>query len=614
MSGSTRDRPGRHRGPEDRRTVPVVLIVAAVVVALAVIVVGGAVIASARPPAARTQDCPQGTTRLVVLSSPDKAAMLRRLGAEFGRSGRDASGRCVDVRVVAKDSAAATALLSQGGRAGGAPAPDVWSPSASLWLAQLQQRLVDAHRPSLTAATTAPSIATSPLVVAMPRPMATALGWPRTSLGWSDLLRLAGSRAGWGEYGHLEWGRFTLGATDPRTSQSGLEATLAAYAAATGRSADLSLADVRGTKARTFVAGVQQSVARYSSSDAEYLADVRLADDQGRAMTSVSALVTREELVVDYDRGEVGRTVRRPPRVPLVAIHPREGVPVADHPYAVLQAPWVGPRERAAAAAFLDWLRGPDAQRRWRDAGFRDARGLAAGGRADIGIRPAERVRTMTPPSPQVVTEILRSWSQLKKPADVLNLVDVSGSMDQPSGTAGTSKLRAASDAARSAMRLFTDDDEVGLWTFSTGSAGRPDWQQVVPIGAMRERIGGATRRATLDADLQRLRTTGGTALYDSLAAAYDEVRGRYRADRINAVVVLTDGRNSKRSGRSLDALLDLLASAPDRPVRIVTIAYGRDVDHDVLNRIAAATGGAAYTAPTTDDIPTAYASALSNF
>src|SRR5262249_56565117 len=66
----------------------------------------------------------------------------------------------------------------------------------------------------------------TPVVIAMPKPMAKALGWPGKKLGWQDLVALAGAPAGWGSKGHPEWGRFTLGKTNPNTSTTGLHSMI----------------------------------------------------------------------------------------------------------------------------------------------------------------------------------------------------------------------------------------------------------------------------------------------------------------------------------------------------------------------------------------------------
>ncbi len=78
-------------------------------------------------------------------------------------------------------------------------------------------------------------MAKTPLVIAMPEPMARALGWLKRSVGWSDLRGLADDPQGWGRYGHPEWGPFRLGKTNPTVSTAGLNATVFAFAAAVGR-------------------------------------------------------------------------------------------------------------------------------------------------------------------------------------------------------------------------------------------------------------------------------------------------------------------------------------------------------------------------------------------
>src|SRR5438034_1306408 len=66
------------------------------------------------------------------------------------------------------------------------------------------------------------------LVIAMPEPMAKAMGYPDPR-GWKDIFALATNPAGWGSKGHPEWGRFKLGKTNPHVSTSGLHALVGMY-------------------------------------------------------------------------------------------------------------------------------------------------------------------------------------------------------------------------------------------------------------------------------------------------------------------------------------------------------------------------------------------------
>src|SRR4029453_18001760 len=99
-----------------------------------------------------------------------------------------------------KNPGAALRALATGWSDADGPRPDVWTPSSSAWTSLLQWRHQQTGQPDI-AGGGQPSIATSPPGVAMPRPMAEALGWPRTPLGWSQLLDLARSHASWARYG-----------------------------------------------------------------------------------------------------------------------------------------------------------------------------------------------------------------------------------------------------------------------------------------------------------------------------------------------------------------------------------------------------------------------------
>src|SRR5207247_1797010 len=234
---------------------------------------------------------------------------------------------------------------------------------------------------------------------------------------------------------------FRMGKTNPTISTSGLHALIAAYFAATGRSADLTEADITDPKVVTFVKGVESSVVHYGETVSTFLRNLRAADDRGAALSYVSAIAVEEKQVWDYNQGTGG--VR--PAMPLAAVYPKEGTLVADHPYVVLNAPWVDEGKRAAAAEFLAYLERADVQQRFRAAGFRDHEGVAGPEISTAsGLLPAGPAVVIAPPSPAVLAHIQQSWADVRKRARVLMVLDVSGSM---SGTKIDLMKRAAAAA-----------------------------------------------------------------------------------------------------------------------------------------------------------------------
>jgi len=60
-----------------------------------------------------------------------------------------------------------------------------------------------------------PSIASSPTVLALRRPLAQALGWPQRTLGWRDLIGAFSDPRVWAKAGHTEWASRRVVITDP---------------------------------------------------------------------------------------------------------------------------------------------------------------------------------------------------------------------------------------------------------------------------------------------------------------------------------------------------------------------------------------------------------------
>jgi Ca-activated chloride channel homolog len=569
------------------------------------------------------KDCSAGAITLTLVASPEKAQLVKQLAVDYMAGGRRLGGRCIKVVVGSKSSGEAMAALARGWRESvDGPRPDVWSPASSAWVRLLQQRIVGANRAGLKLVSgDPPSMVATPLVVAMPRPMAEALGWPSKQLGWADLLRLSRNRQGWGKFGHAEWGAFKLGKTNPNLSTSGLNATIGAFFAATGHTSDLTARDVADPEVQAFVAGVEQSVVHYGDTTLTFLSNLQRADDRGAGLSYISAVAVEEKSVWDYNQGNpsgdpatLGKHPK--PHVPLVAIYPQEGTLLSDNPYVVLAAPWVDGAKRKAAADFLAYLRSGLAQERFERSAFRNYLGRPGPLITEAnGLLPGQQLTLLSPPAPAVVDRVLTSWAKLRKPANVLLVIDVSGSMDNTVGSAGSTKLDLAKQAAINSLSQLASNDQVGLRIFSTELNGKTDYRDLVPIGLLDAQVKGVQRRALIKAEVKGLSSESDTGLYDTALASYKFVKGQQSPDAINAVVLLTDGKNDDGNGISLNRLLTGLSTGQsDGPVRMFTIAYGSDADLEVLRRIAQATNGAAYDSSDPSSINRVFATVISNF
>jgi Ca-activated chloride channel family protein len=604
---------GRHLAQRRRRRPPALLTAACVLLVLA-LGVGGFVTFFNQP--ARSLACRSGSLPLQVVVSPDQAGVVTQAAAEYERRRPAVDDRCVDVQVDGTDSVEAAAALSAGwDEATQGPRPDVWVPASSAWALQVALKQQATKQP-VQIPFQYPKVATTPLVMAMPRPMAEALGWPRRTLGWKELLGAVTNPEGWKALGQPEWGAFKLGKTDPNLSTPGLEALIGAVFAATGQTSELSVETLKQQQdqLRRVILGLERAPGQDADTPATFLANLQQADRAGQAMTFVSAVPLDEKSVWDYNRGNAGGFEdggeRQEPKVPLAAIYPKEGTLEADHPWVVLRAPWVDDAKRKAAASFLDYLRSEPIQARFQQAGFRSSEGRAGPQLSQAnGLLPDQPARVLAPPAPKVVAAALESWNAARKRSNVLAVYDVSGSMkEEVPGTGGRTKIDLVKVAAGQALGLFAPETNLGTWLFSSNLAGNRDWVESVPIGPTNARLpNGKLRRQVLAEALARLQATDGdTGLYDTTLAAFRALKRSYAPDRINIVVLLTDGINDDPTGGITRAeLLRRLKAEQqkDRPVQIITIAYGANADAASLKLISDATGGLAYVSRDPKDI-----------
>jgi Ca-activated chloride channel family protein len=270
-----------------------------------------------------------------------------------------------------------------------------------------------------------------------------------------------------------------------------------------------------------------------------------------------------------------------------------------------LQEPWVDDAKREAAAQFLSYLRSGPQQDTFRRYAFRGYDGKPGSLTTQAnGLLPDQPTKVLSPPAPDVLDAVLRSWQHLRKPARVILLVDVSGSMNQ------SSKLDLAKEGAIRALGEFAPEDDVGLWEFS-GTACR----ELVPIAPISE------DRSLLQERIASMNAEGATPLYQCVREAVDRLRTP-DTSRITGVVVLSDGQNDVVEGGQ-DCLDSSTDGCPDGlvqflnselNVRVFPIGYGKDADVEALQKIASASRAAYYSASDPASIDKVFVSVISNF
>jgi Ca-activated chloride channel homolog len=571
--------------------------------------------------AQRSRDC----VNLTVVSSPDKAELMQQLAAAYVRTGPTANGRCVQVSVASKESAPAAIALDGWNTAVDGPRPDVWSPSSTGWVGLMQAQRAADHLPDIVPPEM-PWVATTPLVLAMPRPVAEGLGWPRKQLTWIQAFGLA--LRGWGSVGKPQLGAFRMGASDAFVSTAGLSTLIgSSYAAVqyvTHQPAQPDLTVLRNEQVQRTLLGFDRAIKERAVSTDALLTKLRQAEQRDPRLVPrvMSALIVEEKSVLDYNQGKIGGAPgggqESPPKVPLVATYPPDGTVLSDHPYVVLNTPWVDDAKRVAAGGFLQFLQGDEGQAAFLQAGFRNHKGEAGPlATPENGLLGDRQVKPLPTPEPTVLGALVKAYSQNRKKGNLLSLIDVSGSMREPVPGTNSSRMDLAKQAALGAIPLLSDEGDFGQWIFSTDLDGTRDYRQLIPLGPMgAEMPNGKTRRDnTLGLVSELQATDGDTGLYDATLAAVTYMQKQYKADRLNLVVLITDGRNDNPAGGlSLNQLLAQLRAQRERVIHIVAIGYGPEADQAVLRQIAGASQGVAIEVRDPRDIQRAFIQALQRF
>jgi Ca-activated chloride channel family protein len=216
---------------------------------------------------------------------------------------------------------------------------------------------------------------------------------------------------------------------------------------------------------------------------------------------------------------------------------------------------------------------------------------------AQHGANPAEPRHVLGLPEPQVLDRLIRAWREDRKPANIMLVLDTSGSMSEEG------KLDMAKRGLKVFLSQLSPNDRVGLTSFNDQIFLN---QPVDPFSQDRARLLG---------QINSLFPGGETAVYDATQSGVQAIQHLHDPTRINAVVVLTDGEDnqSHQTATELARKLQAQARSEGLTVRVYTIAYGAEANRAELSEIAAASGGKGYQGDTSD-IESVYRSISSFF
>ncbi|MEM4446721.1 MAG: substrate-binding domain-containing protein [Candidatus Jordarchaeales archaeon] len=233
--------------------------------------------------------------------------------------------------------------------------PVVWSPASSIWIPYLNEKWREIYGWNIADEVNIRPLVISPIVLAT---------WNNSFYqlypfkGIKELISIA-MRDPDGSAGVLKYGH-----TNPHLSNSGAMIVLLQFAAAAGKEpSELTVLDFANLSVQSMVAALEAEAVQYGESTG-FFGD--WAVEGGPGVISVFAVY--ESVVIAKSKA-----ARQVWGDSLIAVYPEEGVLLSDHPFVILNAPWVTPLQVFAAEKLYEYLMRPEAQKAAQKYGFRPA-------------------------------------------------------------------------------------------------------------------------------------------------------------------------------------------------------------------------------------------------
>ncbi len=275
----------------------------------------------------------------------------------------------------------------------GSSKPAVWSPASSIWIPYLNYKwrkigydydIVEEWHPVLVT--------------------------PTVIITWESFLKKHNMTGFLSLYRLIEDGvDFTYGHPDPMLSNGGVTTVLLEIAEAAGKPVEeLTLSDLVNETVQEIVRTIESRVIYYGKSTGFF---GKWAVENGPSTLTVFSAY--ENIVIDNSIDALKRWGDR-----LVAVYPIHGTILNDHPFAVLNAPWVSEEEKLVAETFIEFLLSRDSQERAVKHGFRPVRGDIILSREifspENGVSYELNVTVHKPPSGEVLEGLFTIWVKIR--------------------------------------------------------------------------------------------------------------------------------------------------------------------------------------------------------
>lgn len=346
---------------------------------------------------------------VTVAYGTEKQAWLDAAVARFEAADLRLRGRPVEIELIGMGSQEIVTEVLDGTRQ-----PTVISPASSIQLELLRSAWQTRFGTSifLDGADTPQPLVITPLVVVMWQARALAL-WPNgpDDAFWGELHDALADPQGWATHGHPEWGFVKFGHTSPHTSNSGLQTLLLLAYAYHAKAQNLTTADLLDPAFQTWLREIEQSVLAFGDSTGTFMEDmVRFGPSK------YDAVAVYENVALQHMQSAQTRWNQ-----PIRIYYPPATI-LSDHPYAILNAPWVDADQRAAARLFRDFLLSEPTQALALEYGFRPANAQVAVVSTDpnnpftkyrsYGVQVEIAQQVAVPPG-EVLTTLTELWRRI---------------------------------------------------------------------------------------------------------------------------------------------------------------------------------------------------------